>query len=183
MATSSAKIDNLKIELRKLTVYERMSEETTAFVAEVYVNGVNVAHAKNDGHGGSTYYHGYPEPEKKLILTTAEAYCLALPSIKYGAEHGMKPFELPMNLEHFIDDLVTAELNKKADKKLEKKMTNHIMWGIKGGSTYTQMKFGKPFIPAHRAQLQTYIDTQIKPTMKKGEVILNTNLETLGVII
>lgn len=175
------KTGGASIELRKLTIYERMSEETTAFVAEIYIDGVQAGHAKNDGHGGSTYYHAYPEHHK--LIKYAEEACLALPPIQYPAGHGMKAFEIPMNLEHFIDNLVTAELHKKADKKLEKKMANHIMWGVKGGHSYSQVKFGKPFAPAHREQLQTYIDTQVKPILKEGEVIFNTNLQALGITI
>lgn len=44
----------MKVTLKKLSIYERMSEETTAFVADVCVDGKRVAHAKNDGHGGAT---------------------------------------------------------------------------------------------------------------------------------
>lgn len=51
----------MKIELKNFQFFERMSEETNAFVADVYVNGVKVAYAKNDGRGGETYGLGICE--------------------------------------------------------------------------------------------------------------------------
>ena len=41
----------MKIQLKSLKVFEEMSEETTAFVADVFVNNKKVAYAKNDGIG------------------------------------------------------------------------------------------------------------------------------------
>ena len=49
----------MQIELKNIKFFEAMSEETNAFVADVYVNKVKVAYAKNDGHGGCTFYHAY----------------------------------------------------------------------------------------------------------------------------
>lgn len=43
------------IQLKKLAIFPRMSEETTAFAADVWVDGAKVGYAKNDGHGGSTF--------------------------------------------------------------------------------------------------------------------------------
>ena len=152
-----------------------MSEETTAFVAEIYVNGVNAGHAKNDGHGGSTFYHAH-EGHRNLI-EKAEQHCRALPLQKFGG------IEHPMNLVDFIDNLVFAEMKKKDEKKFQNKMANTIMWGVPNGMSYTQVKFKTPFTTAHASQLQKYIDEKVKPTLKAGEVILNTNLQQLGVTI
>jgi hypothetical protein len=171
-----------KIELKKLQIFERMSEETTAFAAEIYVNGINVGYAKNDGHGGSTYYHSHEG--KRDILSIAESYCVNnLPPKRYPASNGMRAFEIKMNLEHFIDGLVEDELLKKERKKIEKKFTNHIIWGVPNGNTYNQVKFKRAFIPQDRAHLQKYIDEQVKPQLFDGEQILNTNLQALGVVV
>ncbi len=175
-----------RIELKKLTIYERMSEETTAFSAEIYIDGINAGQAKNDGHGGSTDYYAYPEHRK--LIEEAERECLALPPMKCGGgDSGMREFEVPMNLENYIDGIVEDEMRKKDKKKfekqIEKKMPNHIMWGVPNGDTYTSMKFKQNFAPAHAVQLQKYIDEKVKPQLKAGEVILNTNLQVLGITI
>lgn len=47
----------MKVELKKLGIYERLSDETTAFAADLWIDGVKVGHAKNDGQGGMTIVH------------------------------------------------------------------------------------------------------------------------------
>ncbi|GIV43911.1 MAG: hypothetical protein KatS3mg035_1034 [Bacteroidia bacterium] len=93
----------MKIELKKFQFFERMSEETNAFVADIYVNGKKVAYAKNDGHGGETYYHSYGT--NNALLKKAEEYCLNLPPIKTSCG-----FEIEMNLVNFIDELVDSKI-------------------------------------------------------------------------
>jgi hypothetical protein len=85
-----------------------------------------------------------------------------------------------MNLEHFIDDLVTAELEKKEKKKMEKQMVNSIMWGKPKGHSYSQVKFKIPLAQVATNRLQEIVD-KYKKELKEGEVFLNTNLESLGI--
>lgn len=161
-----------------------MSEETTAFVAEIYVDGVNVGHAKNDGHGGSTDYYAYPE--KRQLLAEAEKLCLALPPKVYPASHGMNEFSVPMNLEVFIDSIVDDELKNKDIKKFEKKKTKlmetAIVLGVPNGDSYSSMNFKRPLNTVPLAYLQTQVDN-CKRQLKAGEQILNTNLTKLGITI
>jgi hypothetical protein len=120
----------MKIELKKLKISLPHSEETICFVADVYVNGVRVAYASNDGHGGNTYYQA--DLKHIGLLEQAEQYALTLPSIKYGS------LEITMDLEKVIDDLVMAKLksdeDKKYQKRLEKDLAHNICWGIPNGS-------------------------------------------------
>lgn len=46
-----------KIELRRITYNARLSEETNAYAADLYVNGRVLAHVSNDGHGGCDRAH------------------------------------------------------------------------------------------------------------------------------
>jgi len=170
----------MKIELKKIKIAEHMSEETTAFTAEIYIDGVNAGYAKNDGRGGMTdYTHHYSENKAKIeanrkLIEQAENYCLSLPPIDYGT------FKIDMNLEHFIDNLIEDEIKKKDKNKFEKKMINHIMWGVPGSSSYVQVKLPKPITHYTLPAIQKAIDTY-KKGFKKGEQFLNTNLEALGV--
>ena len=180
----------MKIELRKLKVAEHMSEGTTAFTADLFVDGVNIGYAKNDGRGGCTDYNiipgkkfssgGFDFDTNREILIKAEAFCLTLPPIKYPAAHGMKTFEVPMNLENFIDELVSAHLKEKDQKKFEKKMIDTLMWGVPDGLSYTQVKFKVPLSKIPTLQLQVFVD-KYKKELKEGQVFLNTNLEALGI--
>jgi hypothetical protein len=173
----------MKIELKKISFSEALSEETNAFHAEIYVNGKNVGYAKNDGKGGSTDCRPhYDKPECKELFKQAEAFCLSLPPIKYPAAHGGEAFEWKMDLETFVDNLLTEELKKKDAKKLEKKMEKSIIFtnadqfgnmaeiGWKG-KTLSQMP-----LPVLQATYDKY-KAQLKPNQK----IINTNLASLGV--
>ena len=173
----------MKIELKKIKINLTFSEETTMFMAELAVNGIVIGNAQNDGRGGATYYGAYSYglsedkiARNKKLLAEAEAFCKALPKVRVEEYN----FEYDMNLEHFIDDLVTAELQKKEQKKLEKKMLDTLMWGKPNGYSYTQVKFKVPLAKVPTTRLQEIVD-KFKKEFKEGDVFLNTNLETLGI--
>lgn len=50
----------MEITLKNISTNERLSEETLAFAADVYVDGVKTLAASNNGHGGCNRYHRYP---------------------------------------------------------------------------------------------------------------------------
>jgi len=173
----------MKIELKKVQIFNAMSEETTAFHAEIFVNGKNVGYAKNDGHGGSTDCRPhYDKPELKELFKQAEQYCLSLPPIKFGAEHGGKAFEIKMDLENFVDELIEAEQKKKDAKKLEKKMekaiiyTNADNFGNMAQVGWKNKTLAQMPLPVLQATYDKY-KAQLKPNQK----IINTNLAALGV--
>jgi hypothetical protein len=170
----------MKIELKKVSVYERMSEETTAFNADIFVDGVKAGYAKNDGHGGSTFYQPYEG--KRQLLEKAEAFAKSLPDIKYPASDGMKAFSIESNLENVIDDLLEQEMKKKDVKKLEKKMEKSLLFGKPNSGSYSQVSFKIPLAAMPKLQLQVFVN-KYKKEFKTGEKFLNTNLEALGIII
>ena len=166
----------MKIELKNVKINLTFSEETTMFMADVYVKGKKTAYANNDGRGGCTFYNSYHSPNNDEDLRQAEAYCLSLPKVRIEEYD----FEYDMNLEHFIDDLVTAELEKKEKKKFEKQMVNSIMWGKPKGHSYSQVKFKVPLAEIPTTRLQEVVD-KYKKEFKSGDVFLNANLESLGI--
>jgi hypothetical protein len=80
------------------------------------------------------------------------------------------------NLEHVVDDLFEKWLTDKELKKFEKKMINHIMWGVPNGSSHYHVKFLKPLNQIDREILQKFLN-KYKKDFKTGEQFLNTNLE------
>jgi len=179
----------MKIELKNLKINLTFSEETTMFMADLVVNGVVVGEANNDGRGGCTFYSVKTYDSKKRtflsdsekernkqLLKQAEEFCLSLPKVRVEEYD----FEYDMNLEHFIDNLVNAELEKKEKKKMEKQMLNSIMWGKPKGYSYSQVKFKVPLAEIPTTKLQEFVD-KYKKEFKEGEVFLNTNLESLGI--
>lgn len=113
----------MEINLRSVKISLALSEETIAFVADVFVNGKKTAYARNDGHGGSTNVQAYPGMID--TLRAADEYCKALPPVITDG------FSLDMDLEFFVDNLIDAEVAKleaaKFVKKLNTKAKTHTV--------------------------------------------------------
>lgn len=75
----------MKVELKKVKYYESMSEETSCFEADIWVNDKKLAFVCNQGQGGSNEYHpinGYSDPAWKEF----EGWCKAQPH-KYDFDY------------------------------------------------------------------------------------------------
>ena len=99
----------MKIELKRFTTNARLSQETTAFAADVWVDGKHVGHARNDGRGGATLVHLDPS-----VRAQVEAFGAALVPAEYKTFTG--------GVEWLVDQLVDAELQKKSDKVFAKRL-------------------------------------------------------------
>lgn len=174
----------MQIELRNIRVAEHMSEETTAFTANLYVDNQKIAFVKNEGRGGSTNYEPF-KPEDLATLRKAEEYCKNLPpAVYYETVIDGKPLTVPMNLENYIDDLLDKHLSQKEREKFNKRMEKHqedsILYGIPD-KQYYRLKLIKPVAeilksPKGMEALKHNIQEKIIPRLKEGEAILNTNL-------
>src|SRR3546814_5993723 len=47
----------MKIELRRITYNSALSQETSAYTADVYIDGELAFHARNQGKGGADFFH------------------------------------------------------------------------------------------------------------------------------
>ena len=168
----------MKIELKKISIYERMSEETTAFVADLYINGKLVGECKNDGHGGCTDIRGNSKESNQLIAE-AEAYFKSLPKTKTEGYN----FEYQPSLEYFIDDFLTEFLRKKEVKKMKKIMQTAIVFGIPNANQYSYINYKRLLSSFETSQLQTVVNQIKAKYCNEGKVILNTNLQALGIVI
>ena len=105
----------MKVELKRLQISERLSQETTAFAADVWINGKKAGTAENAGHGGNTNVH---ITDPALRQTLRDYGKTIMP-----AEYNFTPGD-----EWVIDDLVekvraakeTARIAKKTAKVDEK---------------------------------------------------------------
>jgi hypothetical protein len=98
----------VKIELKRFTTNARLSQETAAFAADVWVDGKKVGDAKNDGHGGNTMVH-----LDKSVRDAVEAHGKTLVPAEYKFVNGT---------EWVVDQLVEAELAKRLDKSNAQKL-------------------------------------------------------------
>jgi hypothetical protein len=176
----------MKIELKKIRVVEAFSEETTAFSADLYINGKLVGYTKNDGHGGETDVYcngGFDSPNRKAI-DDAEVWAKAQPN--YNQE-GFN--DIPMTLDFYIDLLVDAYLKAKDEAKMKRAQLKEVQVGVPNSGTYTRYHWVGATLaqmaakPSGRGAIQSRIDV-IKRDLKAGQSILNASyLQSLGFII
>lgn len=172
----------MKIELKKIDFSERLSEETYCFAADIWIDGVKVGYAQNNGHGGATSYQSFDEKGKALIRS-AEAYCKSLPTEEWDADGETK--SLPMDLEIYIDNLLEKYLEKLHIQKIQSQINryskNSIVVGIPT-KTLNKYTFKNQTIDKILAQsrgfttLANFIRSIVKPELQEGEKILNTNI-------
>lgn len=167
----------MKIELKKISVNERMSQETTMFIADLYIDGRKVGYCRNEGCGGCTDYHGdtsstfgYTNINNELIAK-AEAYCKTLPDVKFG------DMTWKQSLEGVIDELVEEHLKAKEQKKIQKLYTTAIVFGMPNGCSYRYLNFKRPLTELPIVALKAHVAKIINTSLKKGEQILNTNFK------
>src|SRR6185437_6844340 len=172
----------MEIVLKNIKVNERLSEETTCFSATIYIDGVRAGEASNRGYGGMTEYRGNDAQGMKLLLD-AEEYCRKLPPRTYpGADDG-KDLVLKLNLEGFIDDLVTEHLKKRDLESFVRKMEKAMLTGIVVGVPEKEYRVWKlkvtiaHFMADEKSgrQLRRLIEDKVVPSLKAGEMILNSN--------
>jgi hypothetical protein len=165
----------MKIELKRISFNERMSEETNCFTADLYINGKKVGYCENRGFGGCTDYRGDTDEGRKLIKE-AEAYCKALPPIRSEELN----FEYPNSLENTIDELLEEHLKEKEVKKRMKDYLKGICYGVPNRSYRVHYWKNRTLASIPLPYLQKAYG-EVKAKLQKGEVILNSNLEALGV--
>ena len=69
-------------ELKKVKIYVGMSRETTAFNAELWIDGKLAAHVENDGHGGCNFIRYVDRNHGKSAFEDAfNAWTKAMPPV------------------------------------------------------------------------------------------------------
>ena len=167
----------MEIELKNIKIAQHLSEETTAFTGDLFVNSKKIAFVKNGGTGGNTGYQLYDINDRDL-LRQAEDHCRNLPPVAYpNPGSSGEALQIPMSLEHYIDKLLDAYRQR---KDIEKHQRNSVLVGI-SGEYYHQLKFAKPIaailkLPNGIELIKKAMQEKIIPVLKDGESILNTNL-------
>lgn len=182
----------MKIELNNIKVYDRLSKETTAYSADLFVDGKKVAQSENDGHGGCDSIRTFGTNEENYlhnskIVDQAEEFCKTLPDNIYESYDGQKVSE-PMTLEIFINNLLDVFIDEKEKVKFKKKIEKNMFKGIVVGNdmVFRLFTFKKAFseilASPNAAEWLTKALADIATKMEAGERFLNTNLPA-GTII
>lgn len=167
----------MNVQLKNIKFSEALSEETNAFTADLYIDGKKVGYCRNDGRGGCTDYYPYGvNVQDRELIRKAEEHFKAMPKVKAeGYDFTYQP-----TLESKIDDLFEDWLKAKEQKKMERRMKTCILVGKPNAPMYSYYNFKRPLSEISKTILQMNVE-RIKEKMSKDEVILNTNLEALGI--
>lgn len=173
----------MKIELKNIEYSPALSEETIAFAANLYINGVHAGFASNRGHGGSTdYYH--KDERGRALIKDAEAYCQTLPPIQFPADEYMEGFKIDSTLENHIDRLLSQWVDEKESARFRKALSKAMQQGIVFGTPdqeFRTIKFKRPIdellrLPNGQAAIVNVLRSKIVPTLWEQDLILNTNI-------
>jgi hypothetical protein len=174
----------MEISLEDIYSGERLSREATIFQATLFINRYKVGVITNDGQGGATMYR--PIDDKGVaLIREAEHWCRGLaPMVGTETMTNGTPVSIPMDLETYLDNLITDWLNQKDVarfwRKAEKEMYNAILSGIPG-KTFRVMRYGDAIARLVRRyggveQLRLDIHRKVIPMLQENEKILNTNI-------
>lgn len=165
------KVGNYEFEIKNFKYMEALSEETNCFSAMLYVNSKKLAACSNSGHGGSTDIHFFPQYTQ--IGRKIENFLETQPKIKCeGCD-----FEMDLNLEYIVDELVTELLKAKGLKKLMKQTGKYLVFRNPKG-TYYQIGWKKYKVDEllKTRPGQDMLKNTIAIHVSKGNILINENI-------
>jgi hypothetical protein len=171
----------MKIELKNIHFSQQLSEETNAFSANLYIEGVKAGSVSNRGRGGPTLCKAVDERGDQLIIA-AEKYCHSLPSETSGL--GSEQYELKMDIGRYVDKLLVKYLQEKENQKFQKKLETAIERGIVvgiPGKSFEVWEFKQPIgillqHPKGPDMIKNALKEDIISELSGGKIIMNTNI-------
>lgn len=169
----------MKIELKNIRHFFALTDETNAFSANLYINNILVAGCSDTGKGGCIDIRAVKG--KETLLKEAGEYAKSLPP--EISTIGDEEFELKMDLEFYISQLVNKDIAEREFKKAVKKNEKYnIVYGKDKEDlniTWYETKDGKKVLitdilsqPKSVQKLADYI-AELK---QEGNIIFNTNI-------
>jgi hypothetical protein len=167
--------------------YSREWGSNGRFDADVWINGVKCMKAIDEGNGGEIDYEHfiYKNPQAKQVkanIKLLEAYIKTMPKQSLGGIHeGGKLVMFTIDMDLYINNLLDKMSTEKFQKKLLKHFEKAICFGVPNGKQYRSVYWtGKTLAQIDKINLQRTYD-KTKAGLGKGETILNTNLQALGI--
>lgn len=165
------KIGNYEFAIKNFKYLESRSEETCCFSAVLYVNGKKLANCGNDGHGGSTDIHVFPQ--NRQLDKQVEEFLQTQPKIKFENFN----FEIELTLEYIVDELVAEYFKAQHFKKLMKEASKCLIF-CKPNKNYYKVGWKKHTI-AELIRTQQGLDilkNTIAVEIAKGNILMNENI-------
>jgi hypothetical protein len=112
--------NTFKIELRNIKFHLGLSEETTAFNADIYVDGKKAGSASNRGHGDPVWY----QFDNREVEAQFEAFIKAQPprALPPSVTGGVEGLTVPMCGDLFFGLIVEDALVQRETAKLAKRL-------------------------------------------------------------
>ncbi len=119
----------MKIELKKIAYNARLSQETSAYAADVWIDGVKRGTVQNAGHGGPDMIQPY------TLAAEINAYGKTLPPVDF---QGMS---LTVDAEMLFGDILQTHL---ATKDLTRALKTKTLFLSTDGKMYSVKGHGNP---------------------------------------
>lgn len=167
------KVGNYEFALKGIKHFAAGSDETECFVATLYVNGKKLAACENEGRGGPTSVHFY-FLETQELGREIEAFLKTQPKIRPEGYD----FELDLDLEYIVDDLLSKHLQAKEHQKMMRKTEKALLFQDKEGGhdiiSWQNKKLTIDTVLKMPMYRQSIKDIIVKETAK-GSVLANEN--------
>lgn len=151
----------MELKLKNVKFSEKLSEETSAFSADLFISTKKVAYISNYVKGGGTDYHAYAGCED--LLKSTEEYTKST---------------MHSNLENVIGDMFNKWLDEKEQKRILSNEKRGIIYSDKTGLVTLMSWKGQTIdsllkIPKSKEMIKN----KVKSLEKQGFIVLNTNLQ------
>ena len=158
----------MKIELRKVSYRPALSEETSNFHADVWINGKKEGYAQNHGTGCAT------NVQPNTMRARMDTYGKTLPEVDIGTPTGGPPRMIVQDAEWIVDNLLTNWIVRRDLKR-----------SLKNRALYTHME--KPGIFQSKVltaeQLKQVLESEDVRTKWKVKAWLNTMPEEQAIAV
>ena len=153
----------MNAELRKLKVYDAMSRETTAFNAELWIDGKLAAHVENDGGGGSHMVRYVARTHGKSAYETAfNAWTEAMPPVPVNDEWAIERDFGPLKMDAEL--WIGEEVERIAlEQQLRRACGRNTLIRLEGDAAneWRTFKPARKYTPEFAAQLRATHSTNL----------------------
>ena len=165
------KIGNYKFSLKKFEYLASRSEETHCFGAVLWVNGKPLADCGNSGQGGPTDVDIHLECQE--LGKEIEAFLAKQPKVVPPGH----TFELDLDLEYIVDELVQQLLLERQMKKIKSLTKSNLVFKT-AGESYHWRGWKKQTIASmlKHPQGPAEIRKVIAEELAKGCILVNENI-------
>ncbi len=135
----------MQIEIRNLKIASSLSQETTAYTADIYVDGIKTFAAMNQGCGGCDFYRPYPTA--KVSEKEVNAWLAANRPEIAGSFDG--------ELAHVIGEMLDKAEQEKENRRIRNayaRILSRSVAALRNGSLVT---FKAPPTPANLAAIRS----------------------------